>query len=184
MKNYFSLGTITKNFGFKGEVFAYLDTDEPAKYANLESVFIELDGELIPYMIENLRFKDTNTVIIKFRDVDLEHSKELIKAELYLPLSMLPPLTGNHFYYHEVIGFKVIDKEKGDIGTCKDFIDTGKQPIMQVDANGQEILIPVVDDFFETVDRENKILNIAAPEGLIDIYLSDNQDDDNDKDLD
>ena len=86
-------------------------------------------------------------------------------------ISELPPLTGNQFYYHEVIGFQVIDKEKGDIGICKDFIDVSNQPIMQVDKDGKEILIPAVDDIFEEVDREQRILRVAAPEGLIDIYL-------------
>jgi ribosomal 30S subunit maturation factor RimM len=42
---------------------------------------------------------------------------------------------------------------------------------MQIDYNGIEILIPAVDEIFETVDRANKVIAISAPEGLIDIYL-------------
>lgn len=171
MKDFFILGTVTKLFGYKGEVSVFLDTDEPEKYANLEAVFFETDGEMVPYMIENLTFKGRNQAIVKFADVTPDDAADLVKMPFYLPLSMLPPLTGNNFYYHEVIGFKVMDKQKGEIGTCSDFIDTGKQPIMQVDFQGKEILIPVADEFFESVDRENKILHIAAPEGLIDLYL-------------
>lgn len=182
MKNYFILGSITKNFGYKGELFAYIDADEPTKYASLDSVFVELDGELIPYMIESVRFKTENLAVIKFRDVDYEQSKELLKATLYLPLSMLPPLTGKRFYYHEVIGFQVIDKNKGDIGVCADIMDNGKQPVMSVDKNGTEILIPLVQEFIDTVDRDAKRLHIVAPDGLIDVYLTDNED--VDKDLD
>ena len=42
---------------------------------------------------------------------------------------------------------------------------------MMVDHDGTEILIPAVDEIFKEVDREGRTLRIAAPEGLIDIYL-------------
>ena len=113
-----------------------------------------------------------NNFIVKFQDVDETEAKELIKAELYLPLSELPPLSGNHFYFHEVIGFQVIDIEKGNIGTCQDFIEISHNPIMQIDHNGTEILIPAIDEVFKEIDRENKQILISAPDGLIDVYLN------------
>ena len=171
MNDFFYLGIVTKIFGYKGQVMIYLDTDEPEKYKTLEAVFVKDDDEMLPYLIEELIYKGANQAIVKFADVDGEAAKNLVKAELYLPLSFLPPLTGNKFYFHEVIGFEVIDKTKGNIGICVDFMEISRQPIMQIDFNGKEILIPAVDEIFETVDRENKTIAISAPEGLIDIYL-------------
>ena len=173
MKNeYYYLGHITKPFGIKGQLCCYFDTDEPEKYANLDAVFIDLDDEKLPYLIEDIQYRGANTFVIKFADVDEEEAKGLVKAELYLPLSELPPLTGNKFYFHEVIGFKVIDEEKGAVGTCQDFIDISHHPIMQIDHDGVEVLIPAIDEIFKKVDRENKTIYIQAPEGLIDVYLS------------
>ena len=173
MKNeYYYLGHITKPFGIKGQLCCYFDTDEPEKYASLDAVFIDLDDEKLPYLIEDIQYRGANTFVIKFADVDEEEAKGLVKAELYLPLSELPPLTGNKFYFHEVIGFKVIDEEKGDVGTCQDFIDISHHPIMQIDHDGVEVLIPAIDEIFQKVDRENKTIYIQAPEGLIDVYLS------------
>jgi len=171
MNDFFYLGLITKTFGYKGQVVIYLDTDEPEKYKTLEAVFVKEDEEMLPYMIEDFIYKGANQAIIKFTDVDGETAKNLVKSELYLPLSFLPPLTGNKFYFHEVIGFDVIDKERGNIGKCVDFMEISRQPIMQIDKNGTEILIPAVDEIFETIDRTNGIIFISAPEGLIDIYL-------------
>ena len=116
--DYFYLGMITKPFGYKGQVNIYLDTDEPEKYANLRAVFIEEGGEYIPYMIEEINLQDNHTAIVKFADIDGEAAKSLVKSELYLPLSELPPLTGNRFYYHEVTGFAVVDEEKGKPDLC------------------------------------------------------------------
>lgn len=169
--DFYYLGMITKPFGYKGQVIVYLDTDEPERYSDLRAVFIDEGGEFIPYMIEEINLQDKHTAIVKFADIDGDAAKSLVKSELFLPLSDLPPLTGNKFYYHEVTGFAVVDEEKGNIGTCKDFIDIGSQPVMQVDHDGTEILIPAVDDIFKEVDREGRTLHIAAPEGLIDIYL-------------
>jgi 16S rRNA processing protein RimM len=169
MNDYFFLGVITKTFGYKGQVVIFLDADEPEKYKTLDALFVKDDEEMLPYMIEDFIYKGANQAIVKFTDVDGEAAKNLLKSELYLPLSFLPPLTGNQFYFHEVIGFDVMDKEKGNIGKCIDFMEISRQPIMQIDCNGTEILIPAVDDIFETVDRENKVIYITAPEGLIDI---------------
>jgi len=171
MNDFFYLGVITKTFGYKGQVVIYLDTDEPEKYQTLEAVFVKDDDEMLPYMVEEFIYKGSNQAIVKFADVNGEEAKSLVRAELYLPISFLPPLTGNNFYFHEVIGFDVIDKEKGSIGKCVDFLEISRQPIMYIDHNGTEILIPAVDEVFETVDRENKTITISAPEGLIDIYL-------------
>jgi len=171
MKDYFYLGVVTKTFGYKGQVVIYLDTDEPEKYKTLEAVFIKEEEEMLPYMIEEFNYKGVNQAIVRFTNVDGEAAKNLVKLELYLPLSFLPPLRGNKFYFHEVIGFDVIDQTKGNIGKCVDFMEISRQPVMQIDFHGKEILIPVVDAFFETVDREKKVMIIDAPEGLIDIYL-------------
>jgi len=171
MRDYFYLGIITKTFGYKGQVVVYLDTDEPEKYKTLEAVFVKEEDEMLPYMIENFHYRGANQAILTFADIDGEAAKNLVKSELYLPLSFLPPLTGNRFYFHEVTGFDVVDKEHGNIGKCVDFMELSRQSIMQIDNQGIEILIPAVDEIFEKVDRENKTIYICAPEGLIDIYL-------------
>ena len=105
MEDFFYLGTISKTFGYQGQLVIYLDTDEPWKYATLRSVFIKVGGELLPYMIEDIQYREGNTAVVKFADVDAAECRNLLKAELYLPLSELPPLTGNKFYFREVIGF-------------------------------------------------------------------------------
>lgn len=168
---YYYLGHITKPFGIKGQLCCFFDTDEPQRYANLDAVFIDLDDEKLPYFIESIQYKGANTFIVKFQDVDETEAKDLVKAELYLPLSQLPKLTGNKFYFHEVIGFQVIDKAKGAIGICSDFIDISNNPIMQIDHDGTEILIPAINEVFDKIDRENHTIFINAPDGLIDVYL-------------
>ncbi len=166
----FQLGKITKPFGYKGEVVFFLDVDDPTDYAELDSVFVEIGGKLLPYFIEEINIKG-NKAVVRFEDVTAEESGKLVGKNLFLPLSVLPKLTGKKFYFHEIINFAVVDAKKGDIGNIASVIDFPAQPLFQIMKDETEILIPIRDQIIDKVDRENKTIYISAPEGLIDIYL-------------
>ena len=168
---YYYLGRITKLHGNDGDVAAYLDVDDPLEYEFLDIVFLNVNNSPVPFFINKIRILN-NKAIITFEDIDdTEKASQLIKKEMYLPLSTLPKLTGNKFYFHEVEGFKVIDENFGELGILKEVLDYPNQAVMQIFHNDKEVLIPINDDIILNVDRENKTMSIKAPEGLIDIYL-------------
>lgn len=166
----FYLGRVSKPFSYKGELVLFFDVDEPMEYEDLAYVYIEINKRLVKYEIESLR-PHSGKMVALFKDVTAQESNALVGKDLYLPLEMLPELEGNKFYFHEVIGFEVNDKEKGTIGHIKEIYDNMTQPIMLIDHNGKEILIPIIDDIVKSLDREHKTMFIEAPQGLIDIYL-------------
>ena len=166
----YRLGTITKPFGYKGQMVFFLDVDSPEDYADLDSAFVEIKGNLVPYFFKVDKING-NKAIVTFEDITPDEAHALAGHDLYLPLDLLPELTGNQFYFHEVTGFKVIDSEHGDIGTIQTIIDYPAQPLFQIMKNGTEILIPVIDPVIKKVDREQKTIYIEAPNGLIDLYL-------------
>lgn len=171
-KDCFYLGKVAKKFSFKGEVLIYLDTDEPETYENLESVFIEFNKNLIPFFITQSQLHKNDFLKVKFEEVNSENdADELIGNEVFLPLTMLPKLKGNKFYFHEVIGFAVHDKSKGFIGQIKSINDSASQALFEIDYNGIEILIPLIDQFIIKLDRTNKTIFLNTPAGLIDLYL-------------
>lgn len=169
----FYLGKIVKKYSFKGELLAKLDTDEPDLYDNLDAIFIDLRGNLIPFFVESSQLHKSDLLRIKFEDVDTEEDADaLIKSNLYLPLELLPALEGDKFYFHEVIGFTVKDKNFGDVGIIKSINDSTAQALFEIDRNGIEILIPMNDEFIVNVNREQKTIEVNTPDGLIDLYLS------------
>ncbi|BAO75925.1 ribosome maturation factor RimM [Winogradskyella sp. PG-2] len=168
----FYLGKIVKKYSFKGELLAKLDTDEPDLYNNLDGIFIDLRGNLVPFFIESSQLHKSDLLRLKFEDVNTEADADsLMKTELYLPLDLLPKLDGDKFYFHEVIGFKIKDQNFGDVGTITGINDSTAQALFEIDRNGIEILIPMNDEFIVKVDRENKVIDVKTPEGLIDLYL-------------
>jgi len=168
----FYLGKIAKKFSFKGEVLVYLDTDEPELYEDMESVFVEFNKNLVPYFIESSSLHKNDFLRVQFEDVDSEEeADQLLGCAVYLPLSMLPKLEGNQFYFHEVIGFEIEDQRLGVFGIIQSINDTTAQPLFEV-LNGEvEILVPMIDQFLVTIDREHKKVIMNLPEGLLDIYL-------------
>ncbi|WP_400076347.1 ribosome maturation factor RimM [Winogradskyella sp. R77965] len=169
----FYLGKIVKKYSFKGELLAKLDTDEPDLYDNLDAIFIDLRGNLVPFFIESSQLHKSDLLRLKFEDVDTEADADaLMKTELYLPLDLLPKLEGNKFYFHEVIGYTITDKKFGEVGILKGINDSTAQALFEIDRNGIEILIPMNDEFIVKVDRENKAIEVNTPEGLIELYIS------------
>lgn len=171
IKDCFYLGKVVKPFSFKGDLVLFFDVDEPEEYSELDGVYIEINKVLVLYPIETIRIKG-NKATVRFENMTEEDSLKLIGKNLYLPIELLPKLEGNKFYFHEIIGFKVIDKEKGDIGIIESVIEYPAQPLFSIIFNGKEILIPIIDSVIEKVDREAKIMYINAPVGLVDLYLS------------
>lgn len=168
----FNLGYISRRVGNFGELAIIMDVDSPERYKKMETIFIEINNTLVPFFIKKISLR-SNTAVVTIDGIDsIEKAEELVKSSLYLPLSMLPPLKGKKFYFHEIPGFTVTDKIHGNIGVVEKVLDFPQQVILQIKHGEQEILIPAKEEFIISIDRNAKNLNIAAPEGLIDLYLN------------
>jgi 16S rRNA processing protein RimM len=168
----FRLGSVARLHGYKGEVSIFLDVTDPQEFKNLESVFVEIDGKLVPFFLEHLYLRNKGFAVAKFETIDSDkRAVSLIKCGLFLPLDLLPEKEGNDFYNFEIENFKVIDENYGEVGTVKQIIDNKVNPIIQIDSNGKEVLIPKQDQFIKEIDWDNEIIHIIAPEGLIEMYL-------------
>lgn len=168
----FYLGKIVSKYSFKGEVLIKLDTDEPELYTEMESVFVDYNDNLVPFFIENSSLHKSTLLRARFEDVETEEDAEdIIGCEIYLPLSFLPELEDDQYYYHEIIGFDVVDANHGNIGKITGVNDTTAQALFEIQKGDKQVLIPMNDRFIEKMDKKNKTLFLDTPEGLIDLYL-------------
>jgi 16S rRNA processing protein RimM len=168
----FYLGKIVRTHGVKGDVMILLDADDPQRYKKIKSVYVETDGELTSFTIKQVSIQnDIAKVHIEGVD-DMTKAEEFIRCEVYMPLTLLPKLDENKFYFHEIINFKVIDKTKGEIGIFEKVVDIPQQTIGQIKNGNKEILVPMIPQFIERVDRNEKILYLDLPEGLVDLYMN------------
>lgn len=167
----YQLGYVLKPHGLKGEVQIFLDVDFPETYKKMESVFIEIDKKLVPFFISKISI-DKSRAVVMFEDVDtFEKARELKGHALYLPEEKLPPLEEGQFYYHEVIGYRVIDKKEGVLGTVQDIYTLPGQELMAMQYKGKEVLVPLHDNVLLKMDRMAKEVHVNLPEGLLQVYL-------------
>lgn len=169
----FYLGKIVRKYSFNGELLIKLDTDEPELYENIDALFIDVRGNLIPFFIESSQLHKSDLLRVQFEDVITEADADaLLKSDVYLPLELLPKLEGNKFYFHEVIGFSIEDINHGKVGVIKSINDSTAQALFEVEnKDGKELLIPMNDEFIVKVDRKAKTIVVDTPAGLIDLYL-------------
>lgn len=168
----FYLGRIAKTHGIKGEVTIRLDVDDPSAYHDMKYFLLEINKVLTPFFVEKMTCSG-DKVFVKVQDINtVEAASALTGKEVFLPLELLPKLSGKQFYYHEVKGFLLIDEIHGELGPINDVIEYPTQAIIQVFKDKKEILIPILDQVIQKVDRKTKKLYIKAPEGLIDMYLA------------
>ncbi|RXK52177.1 ribosome maturation factor RimM [Aquirufa rosea] len=170
---YFELGTLSKPHGIKGALHVYLDVDDPEEYEGLDAVFLQIGNEMVPYFISDLQIR-SNLNLISFEGIEsLDAAKDLVGIKLFLPISMLPKLKDHQFYYHEIVGYQVIDVNLGKLGTVKEVYSTGAQDVLVMTYQSKEVLIPLLDEIIPKVDKKNQIINSVLPDGLLEVYLDD-----------
>lgn len=171
---YFELGALAKPHGLKGAFHVFLDVDDPFEYQELESVMVQMGHELVPYFVSNIQIRD-NINLLQLEGIDsLDAAKELVGSKLFLPVSLLPTLKDDQFYYHEVIGYQVVDSKLGTLGIVKEVYSTGAQDIIIMLYQSKEVLIPLTDEIIPKVDKNAKIISSNLPDGLLEVYLEEN----------
>ena len=172
----FELGFIVKPHGLKGQMATELDVDDASTYDRLKTVYLALPTaptKLVAYAVERVNPQSGLRVLLKLRGIErIEEAEPLRGAKLWLPLSELPPLTEHQFYFHDVIGFQVVDEKEGMLGIVENFYELPQQDVLAMRYQGQEVLLPVVDELVSHADMEAKQLFVNMPEGLLDIYLN------------
>jgi 16S rRNA processing protein RimM len=173
MKDYYYLGKITKKYSFKGELLIKIDSDQTDIYKKIKTLFIFHSNKLNTYKIEVIRIHKESVLRVKFEGVNSEDDADvIINCDVFLPLSHLPILTGNKFYYHEVINFLIIDEIFGELGKISNIKENNSQDLFVINNTKGEVLIPIHDEFIIKVDRVKSEILVKTPDGLIDLYIN------------
>ncbi len=173
------IGYIQKSHGVKGELALALIDGVYSEDFDLEFIFLEIDNGLVPFYVESTRTKSSRNILVKLETVDTEtRASELCGTEVFIKSTLLnseSELPTNAF-----IGYKVTDAHKGFIGEITEIQEIANNPLFALNFEGKEILFPINPDFIVAVDDSEKTLNVNLPDGLIDLYLNDSNDDDDD----
>lgn len=160
----YKIGKLGKAHGIKGEVSMQVD-DDIFDRTDAEFLILELDGIMVPFFMEEYRFKSDDTALIKFEGVDTqERARELTGADVYFPTPM-DSSQNDEISYAMLVGFNVINSNNGKTIGKIAFID--EQTINTMFELTDGTLLPASEELIEGVDTENKNISLNIPDGLL-----------------
>ena len=166
----FSIGYISKTRGLKGEIQLFFERDD-YRELDLDVLFIEIDGRLVPFFVESYKLHANHTGYFFLEDVNhIDQAKALVRLTVYLPDSKKPVRDAGEFLISDLKGFLVEDKTYGELGEITEIHRYPQQDVAAVAYKSSELLFPLNDDFIVEIDKENNLLKVDLPEGLVDIY--------------
>ena len=162
------MGKITSPRGIKGEIKIKVYNETTTMFTEGRSVWIETsEGAFLNKIIQY--FNNGNKIpFLKFVDFDsIDQVEQFRGCKLYIPRSEFDPLLEGEHYLYDLVGFRVINEKKVELGVVKDTLSLSSSNMLVLDINGKEILIPIVGEFVKLFDYENKTLYVQEVEGLL-----------------
>ena len=164
----YQIGQLTRTHGVRGEL-AFRFTDDVWDRAEADYLFLRLDGLLVPFFLEEWRFRSDDVALLKFEDIDTaDDAQPLVGAEAYFPKELTPDdadeqeLSWRHF-----IGFEVW-QDKELLGSVADVLDqTANVLLVIATADSGEVLVPAHEDFILRADHRGRCLYVSIPDELL-----------------
>jgi len=152
------VGKINGFFGLQGWVKVFSYTNPRTNILNYSPWSIKVDGNFQSIDIANGR-EQSKTIVAHIKGIDnREDSQKFIGQDIYINKEQLPELTQGEYYWHELIGFDVINKDEEQLGTVDYFVETGANDVLVVKGK-KEYWIPYIEPFLVSIDsKNNKIL--------------------------
>jgi len=170
-EDYYLVGILTKAHGISGELVLNLNNLQFEEISEMESVFIEFDGILVPFFISSISPRGNLSAVIKFDDINSEdQASEFQNCKVYSVDIASGEKDNIKYTGSSLIGFQVIDIKLGTLGIITEFVDFTSNPLFKIKKSKKEILLPVNEEFILDIDEKNKTISVQTPEGLIDIY--------------
>jgi len=163
----YRIGRLGKAHGIKGELLFQFD-DDVFDRADADYLVLEVDGILVPFFIEEYRFRTDTTAILKLEDVDTQdRARELTNCDVYFPRALTPHDDEEELRWSFFVGFDIVEAHTArTIGRIAHVDDQTANILFELE-DGR--LIPAAEELITGVDHDHKTITIALPEGLLEL---------------
>lgn len=163
------IGFVAKTHGISGELSINFLNDL-FENSDPDLIVFELEGIMVPFFIDQYRFRSDTAALIKLEDIDTEEkAKRLVKADIYLPLDLVENNAKDmdHYSWSNFLGYTLVDTELGAIGEITDVDDSTLNILLKVIYQGEETLIPIDENLVEWINVEKREIGMQIPSGLL-----------------
>ena len=166
----YKIGRLGKPHGVKGEISFQFD-DDVFDRVDADYLVLDIDGILVPFYMEEYRFKNDEVALMKFEDIDTQEAvRQYTGCDVFFPRH-LSDSDDDSLSWAEIIGFSLVDAQTGvNVGTINHVDDSTLNLLFDiVTPDGDDLLVPANNDLIEEVDADKRIIRMALPEGLLDL---------------
>ena len=162
----YKIGRLGKAHGIRGEV-SFLFDDDVFDRVDADYLILDIDGILVPFFLEEYRFKSDANALVKFDGIDtLERAKELTGCEVYFPRE-LSDEDSEHISWAEIVGYQLVDAETKTIaGTIASVDDSTLNTLFELE-DGR--LIPASEELITHIDTKKHQIETKLPEGILEL---------------
>lgn len=163
----YKIGVFNKPHGIHGEL-SFTFTDDIFDRVEAEYLICLLDGIFVPFFLEEYRFRSDTTALVKLEGVDTaERARMFTNIEVYFPAKHAEDAPPGELTWDFFVGFSIKDAKHGDLGKVTEVDNTTINTLFIVDHQGEELLIPAQEDFILNIDRDQRVISMDLPEGLL-----------------
>ncbi len=161
----YKIGKMGKPHGVKGEVSFQFD-DDIFDRTDADFLILELDGILVPFFIEEYRFRSDSLALMKLEGIDTqERARELTNCEVYFPREQQGD--EENLSWAAIIGFTVVnEKTNTPVGAIAAVDDSTENVLFELE---DSTLIPASEDLITDIDTKKRTITIDLPEGLLEL---------------
>lgn len=166
----YKIGKLGKPHGVKGEL-TFAVTDDVFDRVDADYLFLDIDGILVPFYLEEYRFKNDENVLVKFEDVDTQEQARLYTGcEVYFPRH-LSDSDEENISWAEIVGFQLEDASTGKlVGTVDRVDDSTINLLFEITTpDGRDLLIPASQQLIVNVDSTRCVIKMSLPDGILDL---------------
>lgn len=166
----YKVGSLTRVHGLKGEIsFAF--TDDVWDRVDADYLVLRVDGILVPFFLEEYRFRSDSVALLKFVDIDnADDALPYVGCDVYFPFDLTPEDAPEDLRWSNFTGFSVFLKDvEGTVGAISHVDDSTANVLFTIDMASGEVLVPAVEEFIVDVDYASRRLTLDLPEGLLDL---------------
>ncbi len=158
--------------GVKGELKVVVLSENKDRLQELSELSLLTAGGLFVKKVRFTARRMNNFELIKIEGLD-DRDEALALKNHYLSVSRdeAAPLPEGRYYVSDLIGLKVIDAERGEIGRLKDISDNGAQDIYEIARPKMKALyLAISPETFLDADLNKGEIHVQLPHGLWEIY--------------
>ena len=157
---------------FSSKQWFLLPPDRPVKPRRAVEADVVSPGQLSwtePLVLKINEVKDHSGTVVAFAQEvgDRNAAESLRGARIFVPRSSFPKADDGEYYWVDLIGLQVVNREGLDFGLVRDLMSTGPQTVLVIEATADveggkpvERMIPFVATFIDAVDLPGKRITV------------------------